>query len=211
MLHCVFWGVPASLHTEWPSKEALKRQMLMPGVNVNGKEEKHSFVHVRAKLPAMQKKKKKTGSAFARMFLLTVLSRALELHLSSVERVLLSRTISPQAAGSSGAHGQSSRCLKWREKNGSGYWLWATECAALVLYEVNSSISEWWQSATETYMGWFHGNLDANGGSWRKIARWSENASQELEGMGAEPSGYWLLAKQGADIDLHWESTHTSV
>lgn len=35
----------------------------------------------------------------------------------------------------------SRRLLEWREKNGSGHWLLTTECAASVLYEVNSSIA----------------------------------------------------------------------
>lgn len=55
------------------------------------------------------------------------------------------RTISPKTRGSSPEQRESSARCKWREQNGSGHWLWLTECAAWLLYEVNLSISDWRQ------------------------------------------------------------------
>lgn len=69
--------------------------------------------------------------------------------------------ISPKTLGSSAQQRESSRrLLKWRERNGCGHWLLTTECAASVLYEVNSSISEQGRSATKTWIGRFHCNCE---------------------------------------------------
>lgn len=56
------------------------------------------------------------------------------------------RTISPKTRGPSPERRESSAWGEWREKNGSAHWLWTTECAAWLLYEVNLSISDWRQT-----------------------------------------------------------------
>lgn len=65
---------------------------------------------------------------------------------SPVEKdTMIWRTVSPQTRSSSPLQRESSVRCKWREQDGSVHWLWTTECAALLLYEVNLSISDWRQ------------------------------------------------------------------
>lgn len=66
--------------------------------------------------------------------------------LSTAEKdTMVWRTISPKTGGSSPEQRKSSARCKWRKQNGSVHWLWTTECAARLLYEVNLSISDWRQ------------------------------------------------------------------
>lgn len=97
--------------------------------------------------------------------------------------------------------GESSRRLvKWREKNGSGHWLLTTECAASVLYEVNSSILERGRSATKTQTGRFHSNSSHQRDAYSKNTH--THRKQDTVRKPSRDTGifyYWLLA----------HSTHT--
>lgn len=92
------------------------------------------------------------------------------------------RTISPKTRGSSPEQRECFAWCKWRAQNGSAHWLWTTECAAWLLYEVNLSISD--------------GRQILNG----LIALWLDLTCQTLEvkserrrGSNMAKKGIWLL------------------
>lgn len=98
------------------------------------------------------------------------------------------RTISPKTRGSSPEQRESSARCKWREQNGSVHWLWTTECAAWLLYEVNLSISDWRQILNGLIALWLDLTCET------LEAKCDRGRGKNTSNTAKKVTGYWLLA-----------------